>query len=72
MISNGLYHIPVAMLDGVQGGNQRVMVLRDGTVRGDHRIDRDYGDETAEGDGIALAGKQSNRFKSTRRLLRPD
>ena len=34
MIRNGLYHITVEMLDGVQGGNQGVMVLRDGTMRG--------------------------------------
>ena len=47
MIRNGLYHITVEMLDGVQGGNQGV-----------------YTDETAEADGIALAGKQSIRFKS--------
>ena len=31
-----------------------------------------YTDETAEGDGIALAGKQSIRFKSRLRLLIPD
>jgi hypothetical protein len=31
MIGNGLYHITVEMLDGIQGGNQGVMVLRDGT-----------------------------------------
>jgi len=35
MIRNGLYHITVEMLDGIQGGNQGVMVLRDGTLRGD-------------------------------------
>ena len=34
MIRNGLYHITVEMLDGVTGGNQGVMVLRDGTMRG--------------------------------------
>ena len=34
MIRNGLYHITVEMLDGIQGGNQGVMVLRDGTMRG--------------------------------------
>jgi hypothetical protein len=33
-IRNGLYHITVEMLDGVQGGNQGVMVMRDGTLRG--------------------------------------
>ena len=33
-IRNGLYHIRIEMLDGVQGGNQGVMVLRDGTMRG--------------------------------------
>jgi hypothetical protein len=31
MIKNGLYHITAEMLDG-EGGNQGVMVLRDGTV----------------------------------------
>jgi hypothetical protein len=31
-----------------------------------------YTDETAEGDGMALAGKQSLRFKSKLRLLIPD
>jgi hypothetical protein len=34
MIRNGLYHITVEMLDGVKGGNQGVMVVRDGTLRG--------------------------------------
>jgi hypothetical protein len=28
-------HITVEMLDGVNGGNQGVMVVRDGTLRGD-------------------------------------
>ena len=31
-----------------------------------------YTDDTAEGDGMALAGKQSIRFKSRLRLLIPD
>jgi hypothetical protein len=31
MIRNGLYHNTVEMLDGIEGGNQGVMVLRDGT-----------------------------------------
>jgi hypothetical protein len=31
-----------------------------------------YTDESAEDDGIALAGKQRIRFKSKRRLLIPD
>jgi len=35
MIRNGLYHITVEMLDGVRGGNQGVMVVCDGTLRGD-------------------------------------
>jgi hypothetical protein len=34
MIRNGLYHITVEMLDGIRGGNQGVMVVRDGTLRG--------------------------------------
>jgi hypothetical protein len=33
-IRNGLYQITVEMLDGVEGGNQGVMLLRDGTMRG--------------------------------------
>jgi hypothetical protein len=33
MIRNGLYHISVEMLDGIQGGNQGVMVVRDGTLK---------------------------------------
>jgi hypothetical protein len=41
-----------------------------GTQRGDHRICRHlYTDESAEGDGMALAGKQAIRFKSKLRLL---
>ena len=114
MIRNGLYHITVEMLDAVQGGNQGVMVVRDGTLRGGDSFFFAYGtytaangkwkgevtnqehsptygerpiwerkvvtigftgtytDETAESDGIALAGKQSIRFKSRLRLLVPD
>jgi hypothetical protein len=112
MIRNGLYHITVEMLDSVQGGNQGVMVLRDGEMRGGDSFFYAFGtytaangkgevtnqghsptygarpvwerkvvtigftgtytDETAEGDGIALAGKQSIRFKSRLRLLIPD
>jgi hypothetical protein len=34
MIRNGLYHITVEMLDGIKGGNQGVMVVRDDTLRG--------------------------------------
>ena len=58
MIRNGLYHITVEMLDGIEDGNQGVMVLRDGAMRG--------------GDGFARAGKQSIRFKSKLRLLIAD
>ena len=114
MIRNGLYHITVEMLDGVQGGNQGVMVVRDGTLRGgdsfffafgtytaangkwkgevtnqEHSptygerpiwerkvvtigFTGTYTDDSAESDGIALAGKQSIRFKSKLRLLVPD
>ena len=114
MIRNGLYHITVEMLDGIEGGNQGVMVLRDGTMRGGDSFFYAYGsytaangkwkgevtnqehsptfgarpvwerkvvtigftgtytDEMAEGDGMALAGKQSIRFKSKLRLLIPD
>src|SRR3954462_1632583 len=107
MIRNGLYHITVEMLDSVQGGNQGVMVVRDGQLRGGDSFFFAYGsytggngkgegelthdadtptaahtpacgarpvwdrkivtigfpgtytDEPAEGDAIALAGKQS-------------
>jgi hypothetical protein len=114
MIRNGLCHITVEMLDGIRGGNQAVMVVRDGTLRGGDSFFYAYGtytaangkwtgevtnqehtrsfgerpvwegkivtigftgtytDETAETDGIALAGKQSIRFKSRLRLLVPD
>ena len=114
MIRNGLYHITVEMLDGVQGGNQGVMVVRDGTLRGGDSFFYAFGtytaangkwkgevtnqehsptygerpiwerkvvtigftgtytDDSAESDGIALAGKQSIRFKSKLRLLVPD
>ena len=114
MIRNGLYHITVEMLDGVQGGNQGVMVLRDGTLRGGDSFFYAFGtytaangrwkgevtnqehsptfgarpiweckvvtigftgtytDKSAEGDGMALAGKQAIRFKSKLRLLIPD
>jgi hypothetical protein len=34
MIRNGLYYVTVEMLDGIAGGNQGVMVLRHGTIRG--------------------------------------
>ena len=114
MIRNGLYHITVEMLDGIKGGNQGVMVVRDGTLRGGDSFFYAYGtytcangkwkgevtnqehsptfgerpvwerrivtigftgtytEEGAESDGIALAGKQSIRFKSRLRLLVPD
>ncbi len=74
-IRNGLYHIRIEMLDGVEGGNQGVMVLRDGTMRGGNSFFYAYGtytDETAYGEGIALAGKQSVRFRANLRLLIPD
>src|SRR3954447_7745511 len=35
-IANGLYSIHIRMLDGVDGGNAGVMVLRDGRIRGGH------------------------------------
>jgi hypothetical protein len=114
MIRNGLYHITIEMLDGIEGGNQGVMVVRDGTLRGGDSFFYAFGtytcangkwkgevtnqehsptfgarpvwerkvvtigftgtytDVSAEGDGIALAGKQSIRFKSRLRLLIPD
>jgi hypothetical protein len=47
MIGNGLYHITVAMLDGVHGGNQGVMVLRDGMLRGGDSFFYTYGTYTS-------------------------
>ncbi len=34
MIRNGLYSIEAKALDGVEGGDSGVLVLRDGTIRG--------------------------------------
>jgi hypothetical protein len=48
MIRNGLYHITVEMLDGIQGGNQGVMVLRDGTLRGGDSFFYAFGTYTSE------------------------
>ena len=114
MITNGLYHIAIEFLDGVSGGNQGVMMVRDGQLRGGDSFFYAYGsytaadgkwkgectneehsptygerpvwerkvvtiafsgsytDTTAETEGIALAGKQSIRFRSKLRLLIPD
>ncbi|WP_246729375.1 GrlR family regulatory protein [Bradyrhizobium sp. BR2003] len=47
MIRNGLYHITVEFLDGVSGGNQGVMVLRDGQMRGGDSFFFAYGSYTA-------------------------
>jgi hypothetical protein len=47
MIRNGLYHITVQMLDGVQGGYQGVMVVRDGTLRGGDSSFYAYGTYTS-------------------------
>jgi len=47
MIRNGLYHITVEMLDGIKGGNQGVMVVRDGTLRGGDSFFYTYGTYTA-------------------------
>jgi hypothetical protein len=47
MITNGLYHITVEMLDGIEGGNQGVMILRDGTMRGGDSFFYAYGNYTA-------------------------
>ena len=47
MIRNGLYHITVEMLDSVQGGNQGVMVMRDGELRGGDSFFYAYGSYTA-------------------------
>ena len=34
MIRNGLYALSVELLDGIEGGGNGVLVLRDGTIRG--------------------------------------
>ncbi|WP_375780689.1 hypothetical protein ACE103_19105 [Bradyrhizobium sp. ma5] len=47
MIRNGLYHITVEFLDGVSGGNQGVMVLRDGQMRGGDSFFFAHGSYTA-------------------------
>ena len=47
MIRNGLYHITVEMLDGIKGGNQGVIVVRDGTLRGGDSFFYAYGTYTA-------------------------
>jgi hypothetical protein len=47
MIRNGLHHITVEMLDGIQGGNQGVMVVRDGTLRGGDSFFYAYGTYTS-------------------------
>ena len=59
MIRNGLYHITVEMLDGVRGGNQGVMVVRNGTLRGGDSFFYAYGTSTA-----------ANRAKSLTRNTR--
>ena len=46
-IRNGLYHIRIEMLDAVQGGNQGVMVMRDGTMRGGDSFFFAYGSYTS-------------------------
>ena len=47
MFRNGLYHITVEMLDDIKGGNQGVMVVRDGTLRGGDSFFYAYGTCTA-------------------------
>ena len=34
MIRNGLYALSVKLQDGIEGGDNGVVVLRDGTIRG--------------------------------------
>jgi hypothetical protein len=34
MIRNGLYAVSVEIQDGIEGGDNGVVVLRDGTIRG--------------------------------------
>ena len=63
MIRNGLYHITIEMLDGIQGGNQGVMVVRDGTLRGGDSFFYAFGTYTAAN------GKWKPKQQSPRLLL---
>ena len=113
-MKNGLYSLRIEMLDGVQGVNTGVIMLRDGSIRGGDSIfyyvgsysfadgkwkgellNREhvpsygtrpvfgrhdvgigfggtYGEDGAEAEATALAGKQSIRFKAALRLLVAD
>lgn len=113
-MKNGLYSLRIDMLDGVEGSNTGVMVMRDGIIRGgdtyfyyvgsysfadgkwkgeltnhEHTptygerpvfgrkevgigFTGTYGDDSAEADAMALAGKQSIRFTAKLRLLVAD
>jgi hypothetical protein len=61
MIRNGLYHITVEMLDGIQGGNQGVMVLRDGTLPGGDSFFYAYGTKATAWRSPASRPFDSNR-----------
>ena len=69
MIRNGLYHITVEMLDGVKGGNQGVMVLRDGTLRGGDSFFYAYG--TYSGANGKWKGEVTNQEHSPTFGARP-
>ncbi len=47
MIRNGLYHCRTAFLDGVVGGSDSVMMLRDGIIRGGDSFYFFYGTYTS-------------------------
>ena len=68
MIRNGLYHITVEMLDGIKGGNQGVMVVRDGTLRGGDSFFCAYGTYTAaKGRWKGKVTRRGRALESTRR-----
>ena len=46
MIRNGLYHCKTVFLDGVVGGSDSVMMLRDGSIRGGDSFYYFYGTYT--------------------------
>jgi hypothetical protein len=66
MIRNGLYHITVEMLDVIQGGNQGVMVVRHGTLRGGDSFFYAYGTYTS-GNGKWKGDDQPGAFADIRR-----
>ena len=54
MIRNGLYHCKTTFLDGVVGGSDGVMVLRDGTLRGGDSFYFCYGTYTCANGKVTI------------------